>query len=79
MPMPATRSGRFGRFVTGWRTSRGVFCRALTGWRIFMLRLARIYRRSRALQFDLEAIPYVDYERIVVGWLLEVKAPGLAP
>lgn len=28
------------------------------------------------LQFDPTAIPYVDYERIVVGWLLQANPPG---
>ena len=28
------------------------------------------------LQFDPAAIPYVDYERIVVGWLLQANPPG---
>lgn len=28
------------------------------------------------LQFDPAAVPYVDYERIVVGWLLQANPPG---
>jgi hypothetical protein len=47
-------------------------------------RLARLYRAFQAvlpvlaaeLEFDQEAIPYVDYERLVVGWLLEANPQG---
>lgn len=32
---------------------------------------------ARKLEFDPEQVPYVDYERLVVAWLLEVQAsPG---
>ena len=31
---------------------------------------------ANALQFDPAVIPYVDYERIVVGWLLQANPPG---
>lgn len=47
-------------------------------------RVARLYRSFLAdlpalaaqLEFDPERIPYVDYERLVVGWLLEADSPG---
>ena len=47
-------------------------------------RLVRLYRAFQAdlpvlaaeLEFAQEAIPYVDYERLVVGWLLEANPPG---
>jgi hypothetical protein len=31
---------------------------------------------AEELEFELEAIPYVDFERIVVGWLLEANPPA---
>ncbi len=46
-------------------------------------RLARLYQAFRSalpdlasdLEFDADDIPYVDFERIVVGWLLEGAPP----
>lgn len=46
-------------------------------------RLARLYEAflaqlpglARALEFDPDNIPYVDFERIVVGWLAEASVP----
>ncbi|WP_373487436.1 hypothetical protein [Blastomonas sp.] len=31
---------------------------------------------AQALDFDVDALPYVDFERFVVTWLLEAKADG---
>lgn len=47
-------------------------------------RVARLYEAfvgdlpalAGELEFDPEAIPYVDYERIVVGWLLQANPPA---
>lgn len=47
-------------------------------------RIARLYETfladlpglARELEFDVSTIPYVDFERLVVGWLLQAKPPG---
>jgi len=46
-------------------------------------RVARLFNRFWAdspnlaadLEFDPDAVPYVDFERIVVSWLLKAQAP----
>ena len=38
--------------------------------------LADLPGLAGALEFEPEQIPYVDFERIVVGWLLEATPPG---
>lgn len=39
--------------------------------------LADLPALAAALDFDVDQIPYVDFERIVVTWLLEAPAPDL--
>ena len=45
--------------------------------RLFNAFMAQLPDLAEALEFDLDRIPYVDFERIVVGWLLEASSPGL--
>lgn len=42
--------------------------------RVYEAFLADLPALANELEFQLEAIPYVDFERIVVGWLIEAPA-----
>ena len=43
--------------------------------RLYETFLARLPGLAAELEFDPDNIPYVDFERIVVGWLAEAAAP----
>jgi hypothetical protein len=43
--------------------------------RIFENFLSSLPALAAELEFDIESIPYVDYERIVVSWLVEAPSP----
>jgi hypothetical protein len=40
--------------------------------------LADLPDLAAALEFEPDAIPYVDFERIVVDWLLQAPPPNIA-
>lgn len=43
--------------------------------RLYEAFVADLPALAETLEFDLERMPYVDYERIVVSWLLQAAAP----